>query len=116
VEFERHILHSTDCGAELVAQDFLRGRVPVAQLYQTAPGSLHGKVGAQLIPVAPTSVLSQPVPWHWFAAAAALHSSLVAWRINPVPPSDDYQAEVAEEVVDAHMHLLQPGHNWHLFE
>ena len=36
VEFERHMLHCADCGAELVAQDFLRGRLQVAQLYHFA--------------------------------------------------------------------------------
>jgi anti-sigma factor RsiW len=111
VEFERHILHCADCGAELVAQDFLRGRLRVAQLYETAPGSVHRKVGALLISVAPTSVVSQPVPWHWLAAIAALLLvALMAWRISPVLPSDHYQAEFAEEIVDAHMHSLQPGH------
>jgi anti-sigma factor RsiW len=41
---------------------------------------------------------------------ALLLVALVAWRISPEFRSDDYQAEVAAEIVDAHMHSLQPGH------
>ena len=30
--------------------------------------------------------------------------------MSPVPRTDDYQAELAEEIVDAHVQSLQPGH------
>jgi len=111
VEFERHILHCADCGAELVAQDFLRGRLQLAQLYEPAPASLRRKIGAQLQRVAPAPTVAKPVLWNWLAAAAALLLvALALWRIGPTFRSDDYQAEFAAEIVDAHMHSLQPGH------
>jgi anti-sigma factor RsiW len=74
VEFERHMLHCADCGAELVAQDFIRGRLQVAQLYEPAPASLRRKIGANL-KYAPTTAVAKPGfwhRWHWLAAAAAL--------------------------------------------
>lgn len=111
VEFERHMLRCADCGAELVAQDFLRGRLQVAQLYEAAPASLRTKIGAQLKHVVATSTVSKPMFWHWLTAAAALLLvALLAWKISPEFRSDDYQAEFAGEIVDAHMHSLQPGH------
>jgi anti-sigma factor RsiW len=111
VEFERHMLHCADCGAELVAQDFLRGRLQVAQLYEAAPASLRRKIGAQLQPVASTTAISKFDFWHCLAAAVALLLVvLAAWKISPEFRSDDYQAEFAAEIVDAHMHSLQPGH------
>jgi len=109
-EFERHILLCADCGAELVAQDFLRGRLQVAQLYEPAPASLRSKITAQIKHVAATSTVSRPMSWHWLAAAAALLLvALLAWKISPEFRSDDYQSEFAAEIVDAHVHSLQPG-------
>jgi anti-sigma factor RsiW len=110
VEFERHLLHCANCGAELVALDFLRGRLQLAQLYEPAPASLRRKIARQLPSVAPPTAVSRPVFWHWLAAAALLLVTLVAWRISPGLRTDDYQAEFAAEIVDAHMHSLQPGH------
>jgi len=111
VEFERHMLHCPECGAELVAQDFLRARLQVAQLYEPAPASLRRKIGAQLQPVAPATAISRSDFWHLLAAAVALLLvALLAWKISPEFRSDNYQAEFAEEIVDAHMHSLQPGH------
>jgi anti-sigma factor RsiW len=114
VEFERHVLQCADCGAELVAQDFLRGRLQVARLYEAAPASLRRRIVGQLQSASPTTAVAKPAFWHswqWLAAAAALVLvALVAWRISPGLHSDDYQAEFAAEIVDAHMHSLQPGH------
>ena len=114
VEFERHMLHCGDCGAELVAQDFLRGRLQVAQLYEPASASLRRKIVGQLQSVAPTTAVAKPAfchRWQGIAAAAALLLvALLAWRISPALRTDDYQAEFAAEIVDAHMHSLQPGH------
>jgi len=111
VEFERHMLHCADCSAELMAQDFLRGRLQVAQLYEAAPASLRRKIGAQLKHVATTTTVSKPMFWHGLVAAVALLLvALLAWKISPEFRSDNYQAEFAEEIVDAHMRSLQPGH------
>ena len=114
VEFERHVLHCADCGSELVAQDFLKSRLQFAQLYEPAPASLRWKIARQLQSVAPTITVAKPAFWdRWqglAAASALLLVALLAWRISPEFRTDDYQAEFAAEIVDAHMHSLQPGH------
>jgi anti-sigma factor RsiW len=114
VEFERHMLHCADCGSELVAQDFLKSRLQVAQLYEPAPASLRMKIGYQLQHVAPTTAVAEPTFWHWrqwlTAAVGLLLVAIVAWRISPSLRTGNYQAEFAAEIVDAHMHSLQPGH------
>ena len=110
-EFEHHLQHCVDCAVEFVDLDLLSGRLQVAQLYEAAPASLRKKIRADLHPVAPTTAMSQPLLWHWLAAAAALLLLAIAgWRVSPSLRTDDYQAELAEEIVDAHVHSLQPGH------
>jgi anti-sigma factor RsiW len=44
------------------------------------------------------------------AAAALLLLVIAGWRVNSVLRTDDYQAELAEEIVDAHVLSLQSGH------
>ncbi len=110
-EFERHLQHCVHCPVEIVGLDLLRERLQLAQLYEVAPASLRKKIHAGLRPVAPTTAMSQPLLWHWLAAVAALLLLAIAgWRVSPVLHTDDYQSELAEEIVDAHVHSLQPGH------
>jgi anti-sigma factor RsiW len=110
-EFERHLQRCADCASELGSQDILSGRLRAAQLYEVAPASLLQKIRAELRPVAPSNAGSRPLLWHWLAAAATLLLvAFVGWRVIPELGSDDYQAEFAEEIVDAHAHSLQPGH------
>jgi anti-sigma factor RsiW len=110
-EFELHLQHCVHCPVELVDMDLLSQRLQLAQLYEAAPASFRKKIYAHLRPVAPTTAMSRPLLWHWLAAAAALLLLAIAgWKVNSVPSTDDYQAELAEEIVNAHVQSLQPGH------
>ena len=109
-EFERHLLHCSECATELLDLDLLSGRLQIARLYASAPTSLRRKVRADLSPLAVASAGSRPLLWHWLAAAAALLLFAVAgWRVNRNLRSNDYQGEFAEEIVEAHMASLHLG-------
>ena len=108
-EFERHVLHCVDCAEELVALDFLRDRLQLARLDEAAPASLRRKIRVDL-GLATVSGSSQPLLWHWLSAAAALlFVAIILWRVTPGLRNNDYQAELAEEIVDTHMRSLKPG-------
>jgi anti-sigma factor RsiW len=109
-EFELHLQHCAHCAAELVDLDWLRGRLQLTQLYEPAPASLRRTINAHLHPIAPTTAASQPLLWHWLAAAVLLLVAVVVSRVNPDLRSHDYQAELAGEIVDMHRHSLRPGH------
>jgi anti-sigma factor RsiW len=109
-EFERHLRHCVHCATELVDLDLLRDRLQLAQLYEPATASLRRKINAPLHATAPTTIASQPLLWHWLAAAAALlFVVIVLGRVGQGFKGDDYQAELAGEIVDAHVRSLQPG-------
>jgi anti-sigma factor RsiW len=109
-EFERHLRHCAHCATELVDLDLLRDRLQLAQLYEPATAPLQRKINARLQAIAPTAAASQPRLWHWLAAAAVLlFVAILLWRVEHGPRVDDYQAELAGEIVDAHVHSLQPG-------
>jgi anti-sigma factor RsiW len=109
-ELERHLRHCVHCATELVDLDLLRDRLQLAQLYEPATASVRRKISARLHAIAPTTARSQPRLWHWLAAAAALlFVAILLGRVGHGPRGDDYQAELAEEIVDAHVRSLQPG-------
>jgi anti-sigma factor RsiW len=109
--FERHLQHCGPCAAELVDLDLLHDRLQLAQLYEVASPSLQRKIKARLCPIAPATAAPQPLFWHWLAAAAALVLvATVLWRVSSGFRNDDYQAELAGELVEAHMRSLQNGY------
>src|SRR5438876_11389 len=109
-KFGRHVERCADCGSELVNLDLLRDRLQLAEIYEAAPASLRRKISAEIRPTAQTTPKSQPLLWHWLAAAAALFLvAIVLLRMSPGLRNDDYQAELAAEIVDAHLRSLQPG-------
>ena len=109
-EFERHLLHCSECATELVDLDLLSARLQIARLYAPAPASLRRKVRANVSPVAVGPGASKPLLWHWMAAAAALLLFAIAgWKVSRTLRTNDYQGEFAEEIVEAHMTSLHPG-------
>jgi anti-sigma factor RsiW len=110
-EFERHLQHCDLCATELVDLDWLSGALRLTRLYAPAPASLRRKIDAHVRPKASTAAPSQPLLWHWVTAAAALlFLGVVLWKVSTGLRSDDYQAELAGEIVEAHLRSLQLGH------
>lgn len=109
-EFERHLQHCDLCATELLGLDWLSGVLQLTRLYVPAPASLRRTIDAHVRPKAPTTASSQPLLWHWVAAAAALFAlAIILLKVSPGLRSDDYQAELAGEIVEAHLRSLQPG-------
>ena len=108
-EFERHLRRCVHCTTELVDLDLLRDSLHLAQLYEPASTSLRRKISVTLHETTPSAAASRPRIWHWLAAAAALFVLIMLGRVGNGLHSDDYQAELAGEIVDAHVRSLEPG-------
>jgi anti-sigma factor RsiW len=110
-EFERHLETCTDCQSALEAQELLRAKFLRAELRETAPISLQAKVRSGI----GSSVLPQKrwisFPRTWLAAAAAVVLGLLAtyWTIRTTDTGTASDIS-AEQVLDAHLRSLQPGH------
>jgi anti-sigma factor RsiW len=110
-EFRHHLAHCSECMDEFAALGSLRGSLKYARLYETAPASLRLKIRWDLQSAGPTPSWSLPLAWRGLAAAIGVFLVvLILWRVIPgVPKEEDYQAEFAAEIVDAHLRSLLPG-------
>jgi len=110
-EFKRHLGRCPDCIDELAALTAVRDSLKDAHLYEPAPASLRRKIRADLHAIAPTTRRSLLFAWRGLAVAAALLLVvLILWRVIPgVRKEEDYQAEFAAGIVDAHLRSLLPG-------
>ena len=110
-EFKRHLEHCSDCIDELAALSSVRGALRHALFYEPAPASLAWKIRADLYSASPKISPSLHQAWSGLVVAAGLlFVVLVLWRVMPgVRKEEDYQAEFAAEIVDAHLRSLLPG-------
>jgi anti-sigma factor (TIGR02949 family) len=110
VEFERHLEHCSDCLAELDACDAVRDSLQSSRLYAHAPALLRQKIRTDLRSLARATASSQLLPRRLLAAAALFLVALIVSRFMPgLHTEEDYQAEFAAGIVDAHLRSLLPG-------
>jgi len=109
-EFQYHLARCSDCIDELAAMSSVRDALKHARLYESAPASLRLKIRA-IHSRTPKTRPSPLLGWRGLAAAAAMVLvALILWRVVPVVrKEEDYQAEFAAEIVDAHLRSLLPG-------
>ncbi len=110
-EFRDHLAHCCDCMDEFAALSSLRGSLKYARLYENAPASLRLKIRWDLQSAGPARSRSLPLAWRGLAAAIGVFLVvLILWWVIPgVRKEEDYQAEFAAEIVDAHLRSLLPG-------
>src|SRR5258705_3629682 len=110
-EFKLHLADCSDCADEMAALGFVRGSLKYPHLYEAAPASLKRKIHADLYSIRPTTRRPLLLSWRGLAVAAALFLVvLILWRVIPgMRKEEDYQAEFAAGIVDAHLRSLLPG-------
>lgn len=110
-EFERHLESCSECVSALGEQKSLRAGLQRSALREVAPASLRAKIRAGL-GAAESSVVSQRhLGLRWIAVAAAfVLVFFLSWRA--FVPSGQYMAAGIgiDQVLDAHLRSLQPGH------
>jgi anti-sigma factor RsiW len=110
-KFERHLEQCFQCVAALDGLRSLRSAMDRAQLYERTPASLRKKVLAKITSADPVSAVPAPTYWRWLAIAATLLLFCdIGWQTISVYRGNNYETQLATEVVDAHLRSLQPGH------
>ena len=110
-EFERHLASCPECTAALEAQKSLRAKMENAQLRESAPATLRAKIRAALPEPQAKALPRKHIGLRWIAVAAAfVIVFFVSWRV--LAPPGQYMASGIgiEQVLDAHLRSLQPGH------
>jgi anti-sigma factor RsiW len=110
-EFESHLEQCSDCVCALEDLESLRSSMNLTQLYERAPAPLRKKILASFGSEFPVAVFSSRPVWRWLAVAAALLLvTYASWRVTAVRRGGNYETVLADEIVDAHLRSLQPGH------
>ena len=106
-EFEHHLEGCAECQASLEKLESLRHRMQAAQIYETASPHLRRQVVNQLS----RQERRQSSP-RWFVVPvfAALVIGAVFWLALYLVEPHTHSAQVAVELIDAHVRSLQPGH------
>lgn len=109
-EFERHLESCPECVSALQAHESLRGALQRSALREIAPASLRATIRAGL-PAAEFPARQKRLGLRWIVIAAALVLAFVfSWRAF-VPPEQFMAAGIGiDQVLDAHLRSLQPGH------
>jgi mycothiol system anti-sigma-R factor len=110
-EFERHLETCRECASTLEAQESLRASLQRAQLREAAPAALRAKIRSSLPDAQPATSGRSHRGLQWIAVAAGIVVVMfVSWRM--ILPRQPYMTAGIgiEQVLDAHLRSLQPGH------
>ncbi len=110
-EFERHLENCKECADALAALKSLRTSMSGAQIYERAPASLRKRILAEVSPAGTIAHTPSRAAWQWLAiAATVLLIVSIGWQVVSVNRSENKNAVLDAELVDAHLRSLQPGH------
>jgi len=104
-EFERHVEGCTECRASLDQLESLHRRIERSQLYETASIGLRQRVRTNL----PGGEGARR-RWYVIPVFAAAIIAAVFWLAVSLVEPHTHSAQIAAELVDAHIRSLQPGH------
>jgi anti-sigma factor RsiW len=110
-EFERHLQSCAQCQAISEQMESLRAELRGSNLYEHAPARLREQIHVQLLEA--SGEKRENASWRrWFlvpafgVAAMAIAFWLALFLVQP----HLHSAQIAAELVDAHVRSLQPGH------
>ena len=104
-EFEQHVESCAECRASLDEMESLHRRIERSQLYETASPRLRQQLRTHL-----AGGEGAPQRWYVVPAFAAAILAAVFWLALSLVEPHTHSAQLAAELVDAHIRSLQPGH------
>lgn len=106
-EFERHAEGCAECRVSLEQLESLHRRIQQNQLYETASARLRQQLRADLPAREPDASTRR---WYVMPVFAAAIITAVFWLAISLVQTHTHAAQIAAELVDAHIRSLQPGH------
>ena len=106
-EFERHVEGCADCRVSLEQLESLHRRLQHNQLYETASARLRQQLRTRL---SGGERARSPRRWYVIPVFAAAIMAAVFWLAVSLVEPHTHSAQIAAELVDAHIRSLQPGH------
>lgn len=106
-EFERHVEGCTECRVSLEQLESLHRRIERNQLYETASTRLRQQLRRDL---AGREHPASARRWYLIPVFAAAIITAVFWLALSLVATHTHSAQIAAELVDAHIRSLQPGH------
>ena len=104
-EFERHVEGCAECRASLDQLESLHRRIERSQLYETASRRLRQQLRTHL-----AGGEAAGRRWYVIPVFAAAIIAAVFWLAISLVEPHTHSAQIAAELVDAHIRSLQPGH------
>jgi len=106
-EFERHAEGCAECRVSLEQLESLHRRIERSQLYETASMGLRQQLRRDLRGQEPDPSTRR---WYVMPVLAAAIITGVFWLAVSLVGTHTHAAQIAAELVDAHIRSLQPGH------
>ena len=106
-EFERHVESCAECRGSMEQLESLHRQIQRNQLYETASMRLRQQLRRDLPGRAKDTAAQR---WYVMPIFAAAIITAVFWLALSLVETHTHSAQIAAELVDAHIRSLQPGH------
>jgi anti-sigma factor RsiW len=111
INVDRHLSECRACAAQYAALQNLKQEIAAAQPGYALPPKLERKLASRFISQGPLLARLWSTPWrNAVALVGAVACTAALFILLPMMRTTDGASAIAAEILDNHLHALQPGH------